>query len=119
MLKQRSKLPTYNDGIVYIYREKTIEASFGAKINPESLEDLDFVVKLNYSSQSVREQDFVFAEARGISVATKIKTHLAPGVDAGCKAIIGDLVYDVSYIDQTRAEMFLYLEGGAPFGNDE
>lgn len=49
----------------------------------------------------------------------KIKTHLAPGPDSGCKAIIDGSIYDISYIDKTRTEMYLYLEGGRPFaGND-
>lgn len=116
MLKKR-KLPTYNDGVVSIFREKQKGASFGARMNPESLDDLDFVVKLGFTAQSMREQDFVAAEQRGINVSTKIKTHLAPGVDAGCKALINGLIYDVSYIDPTRTELFLYLEGGTPFGN--
>ena len=117
MLKKQRKLPTYNDGVVSIYREKPKSASFGAKINPESIDDLDFVVKLGYASQSMREQDFVAAEQRGINVSTKIKTHLSPGVDAGCKALINGLIYDVSYVDPTRTELYLYLEGGTPFGN--
>lgn len=117
MLKKQRKLPTYNDGIVSIYREKEKDSTFGAKLNVESIDDLDFVVKLGFSTQSIREQDFVFAEQRGFNVSTKIKTHLVSCVDADCKAIIDDLIYDVSYIDKTRTEMFFYLEGGMPFGD--
>ena len=117
MLKKQRKLPTYNDGVIRIYREKDKGSTFGAKLNAETLDDLDFVVKLAFASQSIREQDFVFAEQRGFNVATKIKTLLADGPDADCKAIIGNLIYDVSYIDKTRTEMFFYLEGGMPFGD--
>ena len=116
MLKKKT-LQSYNDGVVSIYREKERKESVGARLNPESLVDLDFIVKLCFSSQSLRERDLVAAEQRGINVSTKIKTHLAPGVDAGCKAIINGFIYDVSYIDQTRTELYLFLEGGAPFGN--
>lgn len=116
MLKSRKHLPTYNDGIAEIYREKDIKTSFGAKLNAESTEDLEPVVCLAYSSEMIREQDFDFAERHGFSVSLKIKTHLYRGVDAGCRAIVGGLIYDVSHVDRTQSEMHLYLEGGEPFG---
>lgn len=115
MLKKQRKLPTYNDGVVSIYREKDKKSTF--RVNPESLDDLDFVVKLSFATQSMREQDFTAAEQRGINVSAKIKTHLAPGVSVGCKALIGTLIYDVKYVDPTRTEIYLFLEGGTPFGN--
>ncbi len=33
------------------------------------------------------------------------------GVDNKCKAVIDDYLYDVQYIDKSRTEMWLYLEG--------
>jgi hypothetical protein len=116
MLKSRKHLPTYNDGIAEIYREKDIKTSFGAKINADSIDDLDLVVCLAYSAQMIREQDYDFAERHGFAVSLKIKTHLYRGVDAGCRAIVDGLIYDVSHVDRTQSEMYLYLEGGEPFG---
>lgn len=118
MLKTRSHLPTYNDGIVSICRERDRKTTFGAKINAETMDDLIEVVRLAYSAQSIREQDFEFSERLGFDVSLKLKTRLVPGVDSECKALVGGLIYDISHIDRTKTEMYIYLEGGAPFGVD-
>jgi hypothetical protein len=34
-----------------------------------------------------------------------------PGVDNKCKAVIDGYLYDVRYIDKSRTEMWLYMEG--------
>lgn len=113
MLK-KGKLPSYADGIIAIYREKPNSTSFGAKINASSVDDMDLVVTLAYSAQSIRERDFDFAEQMGFNLSAKVKTHFVRGVDSDCKAVIENNLYDISYIDKTKTEMFFYLEGGVP-----
>ena len=39
-----------------------------------------------------------------------VKNHIK-GVDNKCKAIIDGYLYDVSYVDSTRTELYLYLQG--------
>ena len=119
MLKSKKQpLQTYSGGVVRIFREKDKGTSFGASLNAVTIDDLMPIVKLWYEEQSVREQDFTFAERRGFSVSSKIRTPLVLSVESDCKAVIGKLIYDIAYIDRTKTEMFLYLEGGTPFGYD-
>lgn len=107
----KNKLSTYNDGAVRIYRERPRKTDFGAKRNVSTLEDMDFVVRLDYEEASRREEDLEFAEKRGFSLTLKVKTRKAPGVDNKCKAVIDGYLYDVRYIDKSRTEMWLYMEG--------
>ena len=117
MLRRRSWIPSYCDGVVSFWRVGPNTSPFGAQINPSALSDMDHVCTLAFSESSMREQDFESARQRGANVATKVRTHLAPGPDAGCKAVIAGLVYDVSWIERTRMDMFVYLEGGRPLGD--
>lgn len=107
----KQKLSTYNDGVVRVYRERPRKTEFGAKRNISTLEDMDFVVRLDYEEASRREEDLEFAEKIGFSLTLKIKTRAVPGVDNKCKAVIDGYLYDVRYIDKTRTEMWLYMEG--------
>jgi hypothetical protein len=107
----KTKLSTYNDGVVRIYREPPRTTDFGAKRNVVGLEDMELVVRLDFEEASRREQDLEFAEKSGFSLTLKIKTRAIPGVDNKCKAVIDGYLYDIQYIDKTRAEMWLYLEG--------
>ena len=107
----KTKFSRYNDGIVAVYREKRRQTDFNAKKNVSVLDDMDFVVKLAYEESSRREQDIDFAEQMGFSLTLKVKTRLFDGVDNKCKAVISGYLYDVSYVDKTRTEMWLYLEG--------
>lgn len=100
----------YNDGVVSIYREKDRQTDFAAKQNVSALANMDFIVKLAYEESAKREQDQTFAEQSGFSLNAKIRTRFVNGVDNKCKAVIGGELYDVSYIDKTRTEMWLYLE---------
>lgn len=70
---------------------------------------MDPVVSLAYEMKSCREQDFEFAEQRGFTLSMKVATHLVPTVDSGCMAVIGDDLFDVSHIDKSRTDMYLYL----------
>lgn len=108
---QKRKFSTYNDGVVHIYREKERRNDFNAKKNVSLLDDMTFICKLDFAEASKREQDLQFAEQNGFSLTMKIKTRFVKEVDNKCKAVIDGYLYDVSYIDKTRTEMFLYMEG--------
>ena len=107
----KTKFSKYNDGVISIYREKRKQTDFNAKKNVSVLDDMDFIVKLAFEESSRREQDIDFAEQMGFSLSLKVRTRYVEGVDNKCKAIIGKYLYDVSYVDKTRTEMWLYLEG--------
>lgn len=109
-MRNRNKFSCYNDGVVSIYRDKATRTNFGAKQNTRVLEDMEFIAKLDYEEMSKRQQDQDFAEQSGFSLSMKIHTRLIPNVDSKCKAVIGGILYDVSYIDKTRTDLFLYLE---------
>lgn len=107
----KPKFSRYNDGIVKIYREKPRRTDFAAKQNVSALDDMTFIAKLAFEESSKREQDVEFAEQAGFSLSLKIKTRICPNIDNKCKAVINDFLYGVSYVDKSRTEMWLYLEG--------
>lgn len=107
----KTKFSRYNDGVISVYREKPRRTDFAAKQNVSALDDMDFVVKLAFEESSRREQDIDFAEQMGFALTLKVRTRYFDGVDNKCKAVIGNYLYDVSYVDKTRTEMWLYLEG--------
>ena len=111
---QKVEFSKYNDGIVHIYREKKRSTDFNAKQNVSTLDNMDFIVKLAFEEAAKREQDLEFANQNGFSLTMKIKTRFVKAVDNKCKAVIDGYLYDVSYIDKTRTEMWLYLEGVKP-----
>lgn len=108
---QKRKLSTYNDGVIRIYREKPKSTDFNAKRNVKTVEDMDFIVRLDYEEASRREEDLEFAERSGFSLTLKVRTRAVNGVDNRCKAVIDGYLYDVRYIDKSRTEMWLYMEG--------
>jgi hypothetical protein len=71
---------------------------------------MDFVVKLDYEESAKREQDLEFAEQHDFTLSMKVRTRFVEPVDSKCKAVIDRALYDVSYIDKTRTEMWLFLE---------
>lgn len=107
----KPKFHRYNDGVAHIYREKGRRSNFAAKENVSALGDMEFIAKLDFEESSKREQDLTFAEQSGFSLSMKIHTRLLAAVDNKCKAVIDGYLYDVSYVDKTRTEMWLYLEG--------
>lgn len=113
---QKVDFSTYNDGVVHIYREKERKTDFNAKQNVSALDNMTFIVRLDYQEMAKREQDLDFANQNGFSLSLKVKTRLVPSVDNKCKAVINGYLYDVSYLDKTRTEMFLYLEGVKQIG---
>lgn len=110
---QKPKFSRYNDGVVSIYREIVEErkTDFSAKRNVQTLEDMEYIGKLAFEEASKREQDLEFAEQHDFTLSLKIKTRLVKSVDNKCKAVIDGYLYDISYIDKNREEMWLYLQG--------
>ena len=110
---QKPKFSRYNDGVVSIYREIVEErkTDFSAKRNVQTLEDMEYIGKLAFEEASKREQDLEFAEQHDFTLSLKIKTRLVKNVDNKCKAVIDGYLYDISYIDKSREEMWLYLQG--------
>lgn len=107
---QKNKFSTYNDGVVLIYRAKERKTDFNAKRNVTTIDDMDFVCKLDFEEMSKREQDIEFAQQNGFSLSMKIKTRFVGLVDKKCKAVIGEYLYDISDLDKSKTEMFLYME---------
>lgn len=107
----KRKLNTYNDGVVRIYRDKPRSTDFNAKRNTRTIDDMVFVIRLDYEESSRREEDMEFAEKSGFSLSLKIRTRAVKGVDTDCKAVIDGYLYDVRYTDKDRTDMWLYLEG--------
>lgn len=111
MRQNKIEFPRYNDGVIRVYREKERRTDFNAKKNVSALDDMDFVVKLDFEESARREQDNAFAEQMGFSLSLKVRTRRVDSVDNKCKAVINGYLYDVSYVDKTRTEQWLYLEG--------
>lgn len=112
------KFSRFNDGVVSIYREKEKRTNFGAKENPSTLDDLEFVAKLDFEESSKREQDLEFANQNGFSLSLKIHTRYLKNVDNKCKAVIAGYLYDIQYVDKTRTDMYLYMEGVKSLDSD-
>lgn len=107
----KNRFSRYNDGVVKIYREKERMTDFSAKRNVGTVDDMEFIVKLDFEESSKREQDLEFAEQNDFTLSLKIRTRFFKNVDNKCKAVVDSYLYDVSYIDRSRTEMWLYLEG--------
>lgn len=107
----KPKFSRYNDGVVFVYREKEKRSNFAAKENVSVLDDMEFIAKLDFEESSKREQDLEFANQNGFSLSLKIRTRYLKTVDNRCKAVINGYLYDVSYVDKNRVEMWLFLEG--------
>jgi hypothetical protein len=107
----KPKFSRFNDGVVSIYRAKEKKSNFGANENVSILDDMDFVAKLDFEESSKREQDLEFANQNDFSLSLKIHTRMLNSVDNKCKAVIEGYLYDVKYVDKTRTEMYLYMEG--------
>lgn len=110
-MQQRPKFAQYNDGVVLIYRDTDRRSNFGAKLNVATIDDLQFIAKLAYAEQSKRQQDVEFAQQQSFSLDLKIKTRFIKGVDNKCKAVIDGYLYDIDYVDATKTELYLYMQG--------
>lgn len=118
-LKRRRKLPTYPDGIVSFVKSVKASSTFSAKQNPTTLRDLEILMCGVFAFETLREQDIDFAEQMGTTYSLKIRTPKMPGVNANQKALIGSMLYDVSRVDPSKYELYIYLEGGQEIDDGE
>lgn len=113
MLTPRKHLPTYPNGIVEVYHNRSKQNSFNANQNPRSLDDLELYASLCYSVESIRESDQNMANAQGVAVNLKLRTPYLDGVNVKQKAVIEGKIYDIVRVDpDKRKQLFLYLGGG-------
>lgn len=111
----KSKFSRYNDGVIFVYRPNIKRTDFGAKQNVSVLDDMMFVAKLDFEESSRREQDMDFAEQNGCTLSLKVHTRNVSDIDNKCKVVINNYLYDIWYVDKTKTDMYLYLEGVKPF----
>ena len=105
------RLTRFNDGVLAVYRERERKTDFSAKRNAATLDDLDFVAKLDYAEASRRQEDVEFAEQSGFRLSMKVRTRYLAPVRSKMKVVIDGYLYDIAYADKAGTEMFLYLEG--------
>ena len=105
-----TKFSKYNDGVVFLYKEKSKYSSFSAKENATAVDDLELFARLDFEQASRRQQDVEFAEQRGFSLSLKVKTRYIKGVNNKLKAVVDNHLYEVSYVDDDRKDMWLYLQ---------
>lgn len=111
MLNRSKKTPSYSDGWLEICREKPDRVTtFGAQENVRSRDDLDAVCRLAFAQASRRQQDLDFAESRSFTLSMKLRTRRVEGVDPDCKAVIGDTLFDICWVDPSKTELYLYLQ---------
>lgn len=110
MLQAKKELPSYPDGVLGIYKAKPRKTDFGARRNIEKRSDMEFVASLCYNVQTIREQDYEFADRASFKLSLKVKTPRFDLVKSDCLALVGSTLFDVSHIDSTQREMYLYLE---------
>lgn len=112
-LKTRKHLPTYPSGIVEIFQDRAGASTFSAKRNPRTLDDLEAVVTLRYSAESVRESDVSMAHQEGVAITLKLRTPFVDGVSVKQKALVDGKLYDIIRVDPDgRRQLFIYLSGG-------
>lgn len=107
----KTKIPTYNDGMVSFYKRK--KENLTQNRNITSLNELNFMVSLAYSETSRRQQDLEFAEQNSFSLSMKIKTPrppMDPGLNSQCFVVVNQVLYAVQYIDTNQREFYCYLE---------
>lgn len=102
-------METYNDGVLQLYEDLESRTDFGAKKNEKKLV---WICKLNFTEMSQRQKDLEFAQQQGFSLSLKVKTPFCRLVrrNKKYKAVICGGLYDVSYFDITKSNLFLYLE---------
>ena len=110
---KKNKIPMYLDGFINVYKPNENKTNFGAKKNVRNLSEMEHLYKLAYSQSYKRGQDLDFAESMGRDLSLKIKVRLVNGITNDCKVVTNNILYDIIYIDEDRAnqELYIYLEG--------
>lgn len=111
-MKNDKKINNFLDGFLYVYRDKKILNSFGAKVGSNTLEDKDLLYKLGYSETFKRFQDYELANASNSDLTLKVKTHQVKGILSTDKVVIDNIIYSIIYLDEDKANrvMYFYLE---------
>ncbi len=106
------KIQTFNDGMVNIYKSKTIPSSFNAAKNVRHKKELELIVKLAFEEMSKRDQDLEFASSLDRNLSLKIKTRYYKNIDSTYKAVVGNVLYSILKIDFDKSKKlsYIYLE---------
>lgn len=107
-----ARIQTFNDGVVNIYKAKPIQSSFNAAKNVQSIDDLDFIVKLTFEEMSKRDQDLEFASSLDRNLSLKIKTPFYKEINSTHKAVVNNILYSILKIDFDKSKKlsYIYLE---------
>lgn len=102
----------YKNGMARIYKDKQKKTDFNAQINPTSLSDLEFIVKLAFDEMSKRQQDREMAISQGSELSLKIVTPLKKGINTKYKVVINKMLYDIISIDEDKenSELYFYMQ---------
>ena len=97
-----------------IYRARNRTTSFGARIGPGGIDDMDLVACACFIDEAQRERDLDFAERNGFRLTRKISVHrdASKNVDKDCKALVNGVLYDIEHIDLSAARAYIFLDGG-------
>ncbi|MCD8208671.1 MAG: hypothetical protein LUD72_12090 [Bacteroidales bacterium] len=102
---------TFNDGVVTICREIKAASTFSARQGAVTWADLEHIVTMDFAESYKREQDSSYANQMGFRLDRKIVVR-KPGnikIDTECAAVIGTMLYHVSYTDVTPEKIYLSL----------
>lgn len=110
MLNEKKQLPSYPSGVLGVYKAKPRKTDFGARRNIEKRSDMEFIGSVCYNVQTIRDQDFAFAERASFKLSLKVKCPRFDLVTPDCYVLIGETLFDISHLDKTKDEMYLYME---------
>ena len=111
MVQNKFKFQNFNAGIVTLY-------SCADRVNPKSMNDLDYVCDLQYGDSTITDLDRSITEGHEISETIKIKVPDCQMVKAGLYAIVQDFrtgkknlfnIYSVSPNQSARC-VFLFIQ---------
>lgn len=111
--KMRDIRPTYTDGVMTVYKNRTENrTSFNAVNNADSMDDLEKIVTLRFNIESKRESDIEFAESHTRTLSLKVSTPLYRAVKSQQLALVGAMLYTLYNVDfdEPEKKMYLYLE---------
>ena len=100
--------------MVSIYRARNRVTSFGARISPGDIDDMDLVACACFIDEAQRERDLDFADRNDFRLTRKISVHrdACKDVDKDCKALVNGVLYDIEHIDFSAARAYIFLDGG-------
>lgn len=101
----QKQMPTYNDGIVKLYKRNTDR-------NPKSLDDLTYLSKLAFTEKTIRQEDIEFAMQQDKKLTMKIVTQNDGNMDTSRCAVIENVIYGIINIDRDKKknELYFYLQ---------